>query len=91
VSRDSGTRHHGPVAARVLLLTRVGCHLCDDARAVVQRVCDDLGTAYEERDVDADPDLARRYGDMVPVTLVDGVQHDYWRVDPERLRVALTT
>jgi hypothetical protein len=79
------------VAARVLLLTRVGCHLCDDARAVVQRVCDDLGTAYEERDVDADPDLVRRYGDMVPVTLVDGVQHDYWRVDPERLRVVLTT
>jgi hypothetical protein len=37
-----------------------------------------------------DPDLRRRYGDEVPVTLVDGARHDFWRIDPDRLRTALT-
>ncbi len=41
-------------------------------------------------DVDADPALLERYSDEVPVTLVDGRQHDFWRVDPDRLRSALT-
>jgi hypothetical protein len=36
-----------------------------------------------------DPDLERRFGHEVPVTFVDGRQHDYWRVDPDRLRAAL--
>ncbi|MGI3783692.1 MAG: glutaredoxin family protein [Janthinobacterium lividum] len=80
-------------SARVRLLTRVGCHLCDEARAVVAQVCAELGETYEEVDLDvasADhPELRRRYTDEVPVTFVDGAQHDYWRVDPARLRAAL--
>jgi hypothetical protein len=40
-------------------------------------------------DVDSDPELQRRYTDQVPVTFVDGAQHDFWRVDPARLRAAL--
>ncbi|MFP5283472.1 MAG: glutaredoxin family protein [Actinomycetes bacterium] len=36
-----------------------------------------------------DPELTRRYSDQVPVTFVDGVQHDFWRVSPSRLRAAL--
>jgi glutaredoxin len=80
-------------APRVRLLTRPGCHLCDEARAVVEQVCAELGEAYEEVDVDAaaayDPELRRRYTDEVPVTFVDGAQHDFWRVDPARLRTAL--
>jgi len=82
-----------PDAPRVRLLTRPGCHLCDEARAVVEQVCGELGEAYEEVDIDAaakhDPELRRRYTDEVPVTFVDGAQHDYWRVDPARLRTAL--
>ncbi|HWJ54363.1 MAG TPA: glutaredoxin family protein, partial [Propionibacteriaceae bacterium] len=39
--------------------------------------------------VDRDPELQRRYGEEVPVTFVDGRQHDFWRVDPDRLRAAL--
>ena len=75
--------------ARVRLLTRPGCHLCDEARAVVVRVCAETGEAYEEVDVDGDEALRRRYTDEVPVTFVDGAQHDFWRVDAARLRAAL--
>lgn len=79
--------------ARVRLLTRPGCHLCEQARSVVAQVCAETGETYEEVDIDAaaqtDPGLRRRYTDEVPVTFVDGVQHDFFRVDPDRLRRAL--
>ena len=75
---------------RVLVLTREGCHLCDQAIEVVAAVCTETGDSYATRDVDADPDLVRRYNEQVPVTFVDGAQHDFWRVDPARLRAALT-
>jgi hypothetical protein len=74
---------------RVLVLTRAGCHLCDQAVEVVARVCAETGTGWSTRDVDADPELRRRYTDEVPVTFVDGAQHDFWAVDPARLRAAL--
>lgn len=77
------------MTARVRLYGRAGCHLCDQARAVVARVCADLGESFEEVDVDSDPELVARYGEEVPVTLVDGRQHDFWRVDERRLRTAL--
>lgn len=76
--------------ARITLLTRVGCHLCDDARAVLARVAGELGAAWTEHDVDADPDLRARYGEWVPVILVDGREHGYWRFDEARLRAALS-
>jgi glutaredoxin len=76
-------------AARVTLYSRPGCHLCDDARAVIAAVCDELGEAYEEVDITTDDDLEDRYRDEIPVTLVDGRQHDFWRVDAARLRAAL--
>lgn len=73
----------------ITLLSRPGCHLCDDARAVISKVAKDLGIGWTERDITAcDQDL-REYGEMIPVTLIDGVQHDFWRVDERRLRRAL--
>jgi hypothetical protein len=73
----------------ITLLSRPGCHLCDDARAVIARVAADLGVTWEERDITSSaPDL-EAYWDMIPVTLIDGVQHDFWRVSEERLRAAL--
>jgi glutaredoxin len=78
------------VAPRVTLYSRPGCHLCDDARTVIERVCAELGESYDEVDIDADEALLARYGDEIPVTLVDGKQHDFWRVDETRLRSALT-
>ena len=76
---------------RVTLLGRAGCHLCDTAREVVDRVTADLGVGWEERSVDTDPVLLEQWADQVPVTLVDGRQHDYWRVDEARLRAALSS
>ena len=78
-----------PTAARVVVLTRPGCHLCEAALEVIRTVCAETGDRFTERDVDADRELRRRYSDQVPVTFVDGVQHDFWRVDPRRLRAAL--
>jgi glutaredoxin len=77
------------VTPRVLVLTRAGCHLCDQAIEVVAAVCSEVGEAYATRDIDADPELREKYTDQVPVTFVDGAQHDFWRVDPVRLRAAL--
>ena len=74
---------------RVVVLTRPGCHLCEEAIKVIDAVCGETGDSYEERNVDRDPELKRRYGDEVPVTFVDGRQHDFWRVDPDRLRATL--
>jgi glutaredoxin len=73
----------------VTLYSRSGCHLCDDARAVIERVCADLDESFTEVSVDDDPELQRRFTDEVPVTFVDGRQHDFWRVDEARLRAAL--
>jgi glutaredoxin len=78
-----------PPVPRVTLYGRQGCHLCDDARAVIEAVCAELGESYAEVDVDDDPALLDRYREEIPVTLVDGRQHDFWRVDPDRLRTAL--
>ena len=78
-----------PADARVTLYGRPGCHLCEDARAIVEQVCAELGEAYVEVSIDDDPELQRRFGEEIPVTFVDGRQHDFWRVDPARLRAAL--
>jgi len=78
-----------PSAPRVVLLGRPGCHLCDEARAVVKHVAGELGVAWQEQSVDDDPELLRRYAEQIPVTFVDGKRHDFWRVDETRLRAAL--
>ncbi|MDQ6524693.1 glutaredoxin family protein [Nocardioides sp. LHD-245] len=79
----------GARAPRVTLYGRPGCHLCDDARAVIEAVCAELGESYEELSIDDDPELADRFANEIPVTFVDGRQHDFWRVSADRLRAAL--
>lgn len=74
---------------RVTLLTRPGCHLCDTARDVVRQVSGELGVGWVEQTIDDDATLRERYAEEIPVVLVDGVQHAYWRVDADRLRSAL--
>ncbi len=75
---------------RVRLLSRPGCHLCDDAREVITAVCVETGDSFDEVSVDSDDELLRLYSEQVPVVFVDGRQHDFWRVDRDRLRRALT-
>jgi glutaredoxin len=74
---------------RITLLSRPGCHLCDEARQVISKVADDLGVGWEERDITQSEADLREYWEKIPVTLVDGVLHDFWRVSEERLRRAL--
>ncbi len=74
---------------RVTLLSRPGCHLCDDARSVIARVTGELGVGWTERDITRSPEDLDRFAEMIPVIMVDGVQHDYWRVSEARLRAAL--
>lgn len=73
----------------VTLLSRPGCHLCDDAREIIAGVAADLRVRWEERDITASPGDLAEYWDKIPVTLIDGVQHDFWRVSEQRLRAAL--
>lgn len=75
--------------ARVVLYSRPGCHLCDDARVVIARVCAELEVSWTEVDISADEELLARYWEQIPVTTVDGAQHDFWRVDADRLRSAI--
>ncbi|MBV8941181.1 MAG: glutaredoxin family protein [Solirubrobacterales bacterium] len=78
-------------SVRITLLSRPGCHLCDEARAVIARVAADLGVGWEERDITASEQDMGEYWDKIPVTLVDGVQIDFWRVSESRLRAAVRT
>lgn len=76
-------------SVRVTLLSKPGCHLCDDARLVVAAVCGDLGVGWEERDITLDPAEQARYWEEIPVVLIDGRRHAYWTVEESRLRAAL--
>lgn len=71
------------------MLTRPGCHLCDFAREAVARVDAATGAGWREVSVASDPELEREYGSRVPVVLLDGEEHDYFRVDEQRLTSAI--
>ena len=76
-------------AGRIVLVGRPGCHLCDTAREVVARVAADTGTAWSERSIDDDAALHEKYAEQIPVVLLDGSEHAFFRVDEHRLREAL--
>ena len=78
-----------PADRTVTMIGKPGCHLCDDAREVLLRVTAELGSAFEEKDITQDAALYEKYAEQIPVTLIDGRQHDFWRVDERRLRTAL--
>lgn len=75
---------------QVVLVGKPGCHLCDDGREVVAAVCADLGLPWSERSVLDDPALYDEYAEQIPVVLVDGVIHDHWLIDADRLRLRLS-
>lgn len=74
---------------KVTLIAKPGCHLCEVARDTIARVCSETGAVWEEKDINQDQELYRAYWEQIPVVLIDGEQHDFWRVDPDRLRAAL--
>lgn len=73
----------------ITLITRAGCHLCEEAEGLLRRLRTELGFAYREVDVDASTVLRDEFSDRVPVILLDGKEHGYWRVEEPRLRKAL--
>ncbi|GAA1392234.1 glutaredoxin family protein [Luteococcus peritonei] len=72
-----------------MLLTRQGCHLCELALPVVERLAGAHGARLAQLDVDADEALRARYTDHVPVLFVRGRLVDYWQVREDRLEAAL--
>ncbi|HRC07216.1 MAG TPA: glutaredoxin family protein [Miltoncostaeales bacterium] len=76
-------------AARVVILTRTGCCLCDDAIAIARDICTERAISLHLQDVDANPQLRVDWNDHVPVTFVDGVRHAIWALDPQHFRAAL--
>ncbi len=74
----------------VTLLGRPGCHLCDDARVVIQDVVAEFEqVALVERSIVGDAELTARFGEEIPVVLIDDAVHTIWRVDADRLSAAL--
>jgi glutaredoxin len=74
----------------VTVMSRVGCHACEVAEEQVRRICGELGVEWTVSDVDSDPEWRAEYGDLVPVILIDGVEHGYWKVEEDRFRAALS-
>ncbi|MFE3636841.1 glutaredoxin family protein [Streptomyces cellostaticus] len=83
-------RKAAPSERSVTLIRKPGCHLCDDAQAVIEKVCGELGVPWEQKDITRDRQLHDQYWEQIPVVLVDGSQHTFWRVDEARLRRELT-
>jgi glutaredoxin len=73
----------------VTIYGRTGCHLCEDALKVLLSLKDELNFEIEEILIDGNTELQGLYGEQIPVTHIDGIHHDYWRVDPERFRSSL--
>ena len=78
---------------RLTLIGKPDCHLCDDARAVVDEVVAGLGdgasVTLEELSILEDAELNEKYWDEIPVLMIDGRVHAIWRLDPERLKSAI--
>jgi glutaredoxin len=72
--------------SEVVLYGRPGCHLCDDARVVLERLRGELGFALSERDIEADPALLRAYLERIPVVALDGEELFDFFVDEDELR-----
>jgi len=73
----------------ITIYGRTGCHLCEDALQLLQSMQDELNFEIEEILIDGNEELEKLYGEKIPVTHIDGVHHDFWRVDPERFKSSL--
>ncbi len=74
------------------LIGKPGCHLCDDARVVVNDVVAAVASPHisvEELSIEGDPALFAEYGEQIPVLLINGKVHNFWRIDPVRLTNSL--
>ena len=82
--------------AHLTLIGKPGCHLCDDARELIGSVVEKIEghpsapeVVMEEISILDDAELSELYLEDIPVLLINGKVHNYWRIDPLRLRTAL--
>lgn len=76
----------------VTLVGKPGCHLCDDAREVVDSVISEFpagSITFTEESIDENKELCDAYWEQIPVVLINGKVHNYWRIDGDRLRLKL--
>ncbi len=76
-------------APKVTLITKPGCHLCSLARDVIRRVSDEMSVPWEETSINDIDNPDPMMWEQLPVTLIDGEPHDYWRVSESRLRASI--
>ena len=74
---------------QVVIYSRVSCHLCEEAEKNVREVMADIPFDLEVIYIDGDQERERLYGEEVPVTLINGAKHDYFRVDKKRFSEAI--
>ena len=74
----------------VTLYSRRGCHLCEVAMEKVTELQKEFSYEIKEVFIDGNRELIEKYGDQVPVIHIDGKPHDFFRVDEERFRKALS-
>jgi glutaredoxin len=73
----------------VIIYSRPGCHLCDDAKAAILSAgCNDLFT-LDEVDIESDPKLLNKYKYDIPVIAIDGVDSFIHRVNPQEFRTRI--
>lgn len=73
----------------ITVFGRHGCHLCDVAVEILEGLREELNYEIEEIDIDGNTELEKLYGEQVPVIHIDGIHHDFFRVDPERFKSSL--
>jgi glutaredoxin len=73
----------------ITIYSRHGCHLCDDAKNVLDSMREELNFEIVVINIDEDAELIKLYSDQVPVIHIDGIHHDFYKVDPVRFRSSL--
>ncbi len=73
----------------VTVYSRTGCHLCHVVVDQLEEIRKEKQFNLEVLLIDGDAELERKYGEQIPVTLINGQPHDYWRIDPVRFKAAL--
>ena len=74
---------------KVTVFSRTGCHLCEVALSEINKFHGEFEFQVEEILIDGNPELEKKYGEEVPVILINDKQHDFFRIDPERFRNAM--
>ena len=74
---------------KVVIYSRVSCHLCEEAEKNAREAMAEIPFELEVVYIDGDQELERVYGEEVPVTLINGAKHDYFRVDKKRFSEAI--